>query len=128
MPSYGNTGGNSDGSRMNTGNSIWDPATGGRPSIRLHQDKSAMSQSVAPWLRSEDDPEGRRVTPPPARRPEPVRISEEPREAMGAMHSPAYDILRDDIYRLRGRVPHLTHHVRGYPGPPRESIDSEDSL
>ena len=47
---YGSNGVNSDGSLMNVGNVIWDPATGGRPSIRLHPDKSAMARSTPPWL------------------------------------------------------------------------------
>jgi len=47
---YGSNGVNSDGSLMNVGNKIWDPATGGRPSIRLHMDKSAMARSTPPWL------------------------------------------------------------------------------
>tara|TARA_Y100000996_G_C22245007_1_gene529372 strand:- start:26 stop:241 length:216 start_codon:yes stop_codon:yes gene_type:complete len=47
---YGSNGVNSDGSLMNVGNTIWDPATGGRPSIRLHPEKSAMARSTPPWL------------------------------------------------------------------------------
>tara|TARA_Y100000996_G_scaffold146623_1_gene112907 strand:- start:171 stop:482 length:312 start_codon:yes stop_codon:yes gene_type:complete len=47
---YGSNGVNSDGSLMNVGNVIWDPANGGRPSIRLHPDKSAMARSTPPWL------------------------------------------------------------------------------
>lgn len=47
---YGSNGINSDGSLMNVGNTIWDPATGGRPSIRLHPEKSAMARSTPPWL------------------------------------------------------------------------------
>lgn len=47
---YGSNGLNSDGSLMNVGNSIWDPKTGGRPSIRLHSDKNAMARTTPPWL------------------------------------------------------------------------------
>ena len=47
---YGSNGVNSDGSLMNVGNKIWDPATGGRPSIRLHPEKSAMARTTPPWL------------------------------------------------------------------------------
>ena len=47
---YGSNGVNSDGSLMNVGNKIWDPATGGRPSIRLHPEKSAMVRTTPPWL------------------------------------------------------------------------------
>lgn len=47
---YGSNGINSDGSLMNLGNNIWDPAKGGRPSIRLHPEKSAMARSTPPWL------------------------------------------------------------------------------
>ena len=56
MPQYGSNGINSDGSMMNVGNHIWDPSRGGKPSIRLHKDKSAMAASVAPWLRYDEEP------------------------------------------------------------------------
>ena len=45
---YGSNGINSDGSLMNVGNKIWDPATGTRPSIRLYPEKYA--RSTPPWL------------------------------------------------------------------------------
>ena len=47
---YGSNGVNSDGSLMNVGNSIWDAATGGKPSVRLFPDKNAMARTTPPWL------------------------------------------------------------------------------
>ena len=47
---YGSNGINSNGSCMNIGNAIWDPNNGGRPSIRINKEKSAMSRSTPPWL------------------------------------------------------------------------------
>lgn len=47
---YGSNGINSDGSLMNVGNTIWDPSTGGRPSIRIDHKKSAMAATTPPWL------------------------------------------------------------------------------
>ena len=48
---YGSNGINSDGSLMNVGNTIWDPQNGGRPSIKLHTDKNAVSKTThLPWL------------------------------------------------------------------------------
>ena len=47
---YGSNGINSDGSLMNVGNTIWDPSTGGRPSIRIDHNKSAMAITTPPWL------------------------------------------------------------------------------
>lgn len=47
---YGSNGVNSDGSLMNVGNVIWDPASGGRPSIRVHSDKNAYAPTTPPWL------------------------------------------------------------------------------
>ena len=52
---YGSNGINSDGSLMNIGNSIWDPKNGGRPSIRIFPEKSAMSRSTPPWLLDDSD-------------------------------------------------------------------------
>ena len=47
---YGSNGINSDGSLMNVGNSIWDPNTGGRPSIRVFSNKNAYAPTTPPWL------------------------------------------------------------------------------
>ena len=51
---YGSNGINSDGSKMNVGNTIWDPNNGGRPSIRIHKDKNAMARTTPPWLLDEE--------------------------------------------------------------------------
>lgn len=45
---------------MNVGNKIWDPATGGRPSIRLHPEKSAMARTTPPWLLGPESPKTHR--------------------------------------------------------------------
>ena len=106
---YGSNGINSDGTCMNTGNSIWDPATGGRPSIRLHKDKSAMAQSVAPWLRNEDESHGKRVVAPSRpveRRPATVDVRHGQGRGLPEVTSPSYDILQRDIHRLRGTTRH----------------------
>ena len=47
---YGSNGFNSDGSLMNVGNYIWDPKKGGRPSIKINHEKSAMAITTPPWL------------------------------------------------------------------------------
>lgn len=47
---YGSNGINSNGSLMNVGNSIWDPKTGGRPSIRVFSNKNAYLPTTPPWL------------------------------------------------------------------------------
>ena len=52
---YGSNGINSDGSLMNVGNNIWDPNNGGRPSIRMFPEKSAMARSTPPWLLDESN-------------------------------------------------------------------------
>ena len=44
---YGSNGINSDGSCMNVGNTIWNPVNGGRPSIRVYQEK--MKRTPVPW-------------------------------------------------------------------------------
>ena len=65
---YGSNGVNSDGSLMNVGNKIWDPATGGRPSIRLHPEKSAMARTTPPWLLDAEPvsgPESDKIKTPP---------------------------------------------------------------
>ncbi len=52
---YGSNGVNSNGSLMNVGNTIWDPNNGGRPSIRIDKERSAMARSTPPWLIDDDD-------------------------------------------------------------------------
>lgn len=60
---YGTNGLNSDGSLMNVGNSIWDPERGGRPSIRIDPQRSAMARTPAPWLVSSDTRKGTKRSP-----------------------------------------------------------------
>ena len=52
---YGSNGINSDGSLMNVGNYIWDPNNGGRPSIKINKEKSAMNITTPPWLLGSDE-------------------------------------------------------------------------
>ena len=54
---YGSNGINSDGTLMNVGNTIWDPKNGGRPSIKLFPEKSAMTRSTPPWLLGTEEEE-----------------------------------------------------------------------
>lgn len=54
---YGSNGINSDGTLMNVGNTIWDPKNGGRPSIKLFPEKSAMARSTPPWLLGTEEEE-----------------------------------------------------------------------
>ena len=59
---YGSNGINSDGSLMNVGNSIWDPSTGGKPSIRLYSNKNAMARTTPPWLLGQEDINKEKIT------------------------------------------------------------------
>ena len=54
---YGSNGINSDGTLMNVGNTIWDPKNGGRPSIKIFPEKSAMARSTPPWLLGTEEEE-----------------------------------------------------------------------